>query len=121
MYYQLLPLLIHLDDYQGHEVCLKIEPESKFFPIGDLSSTTATRFNTVTGEVLESNTYWIDATDRSATCDLPKDIIEHYRSYDIIPNKGIIKILDLEVHFFALSFSTWRIINLNLKIHDFNP
>ena len=120
MYYQLLSLLIHLDDYQGHEVCLKIEPESKFFPIGDLSSTTATRFNTVTGVVLESNTYWIDAREGSSTCDLPKGIIDT-RSYDIIQNKSIIKILDLWVQFFALLFSTWRISNLNLKVHDFNP
>ena len=47
---------IIVDVYKGNELCWKIKPESKFFPIGDLDSTMDTIFDTARGGVLETVT-----------------------------------------------------------------
>ena len=57
-------------------MCFKIKSEDQFFQIGELNSSTTTQFDTVTGDKINTNTYWLDAREGAPTCDLPEiDII----------------------------------------------
>ena len=53
-------------------MCFKIKSDDQFFQIGDLNSSTTTQFDTVTGENMITNTYWLDVREGSSTCNLPE-------------------------------------------------
>ena len=65
-------------------MCFKIKSDDQFFQIGDLNSSTTTQFDTVTGENMITNTYWIDVREGSSTCNLPEVDIIGEKFYSMI-------------------------------------
>ena len=65
-------------------MCFKIKSEDQFFQIGELNSSTTTQFDTVTGDKINTNTFWLDAREGSPTCDLPEIDIIGEKFYDMI-------------------------------------
>ena len=79
---------INFCTHQGFELCLKIEPDSSFFQPGDLDSLDATKFNTTSRITLDTNTFWLDARQGSASCDLPEIAILGDEYYKLIHGGG---------------------------------
>ena len=70
-------------------MCFKIKSDDQFFQIGDLNSSTTTQFDTVTGDKIDTKTYWLDAREGSPTCDLPEIDIIGEKFYNQIHGSSI--------------------------------
>ena len=79
---------IYFCTYQGFELCLKIEPDSSFFQPGDLDSLDTTKFNTTSRITLDTNTFWLDARQGSASCDVPEIAVLGDEYYKLIHGGG---------------------------------
>ena len=69
-------------------MCLKIKPESSYFQLGDLDSLDITEFNTISDITLNTNTFWLDARQGSASCDIPEIAVLGKKYYELIHGGG---------------------------------